>query len=357
MAVKWDCAHSNSVLSLAVSKEKVVSSGAEDGELILWNEGGLPLGKLHLTGGGDVTCMAFSPVCSTRLYVSHGDSLSVMDTRAFKEPVENFRVNKEEINCISVNESDTLLAAADDSGAVKVLDLQSKKVSRTLSRHTNICSSVSFRPHRPQNLLSCGLDMQVIHWSMQKARPLWIINLQQLSHEKGDNLATQGQMLNPPLAHSLSVSACGNIFCCGAEDGNIQIFQAAGNQFEEELCFKSHSQGVSQVKFLDEEAYPNILLSGGNDGRVCLWDIELARQKEPKRPLAKPHQRKSGSSHTKAKHMVSQVTDTAREVIPKLCIEHEEKVNWIIGAELGGTRIVLVADPSNAITLYPLGEL
>ncbi|KAM8953578.1 WD repeat-containing protein 53 [Pelodytes ibericus] len=360
MAEKWADGHSNSVLSLAVNKDNVVASGAESGELILWSEQGLPLGNLHLTGECDVTCVAFSPVCSTRLYVSHGESVSVLDTRAFKEPVETFTVNKEEINCISVNETDSLLAAADDSGALKVLDLQTKKVSRTLQRHTNICSSVAFRPHRPQNLLSCGLDMQVIHWSVQKTRPLWITNLQQLAHddEGAPDQNAQGQMFNPPLAHSLSVSACGNTFCCGAEDGNIRIFQVTGTRFEEELCFKSHSQGVSQVTFLNQETHQNILISGGNDGRVCLWDINPETSKPQKLPPAKPHhQRKSASSHSKSKHSTQQVTDIVQKICPKLCIEHGEKVNWVVGTEFQRSKMILVADLSSEISVYPLGEL
>ncbi|KAG9463182.1 hypothetical protein GDO78_022243 [Eleutherodactylus coqui] len=160
MAVKWDSGHANPVLSLAVSKERVIASGAESGELTIWSEQGTPIGRLHLKGDDDVTGVAFSPVSFCKLYVSHGETVTMLDARALGEPLETFTVNKEEINCISVNDTDSLLATADDSGAVKVLDLQSKKVCRTLQRHTNICSAVAFRPHRPQSLVSCGLDMQ-----------------------------------------------------------------------------------------------------------------------------------------------------------------------------------------------------
>ncbi|XP_053315376.1 WD repeat-containing protein 53 [Spea bombifrons] len=359
MAAKWACGLSNSVLSLAVSKDRIVASGTEGGALTLWSEEGRPIGKLQLNEE-DVTGIAFSPLCSSRCYVSHGETLSVLDTRAFKEPVEDFRVNKEEINCISVNEKDSLLAAADDSGTVKVLDLETKKVSRTLQRHTNICSSVVFRPHRPQNLLTCGLDMQVMHWSVQKARPLWITDLQQLARDEegGENQNAQGQLFNPPLAHSLSVAACGNVFCCGAEDGNIRVFRVTGTQFEEELCFKGHTQGVSQVSFLDQESSESILLSGGNDGRVCLWDIDRESTKQQNQtPTKHRHHRKSGASHSKTRHSAHQATDIVQRLSPKMCIEHGEKINWIIGAELEKSRKVLVADLSCEITVYPLGEL
>ncbi|KAM4770758.1 WD repeat-containing protein 53 isoform 1-T3 [Rhinophrynus dorsalis] len=359
-AVRWGCGQSSSVLSLAVSTDRVVAAGAEAGELILWSEDGLQLGKLQLSGESDVTSVEFSPVCSNRLYVAHGETLSVLDTRAFREPLENFTVNKEEINCISVNESDSLLAAADDSGTVKVLDLEKKSVSRTLQRHTNICSAVCFRPHRPQSLVSCGLDMQVMLWNVQKARPLWITNLQQLAQdeEDADHHQSPGQLFNPPLAHSLSVAACGNVFCCGAEDGKIRIFQVKGTKFEEDLCFKSHAQGVSQVRFLEEGTH-SYLISGGNDGMVCLWDIRNETTQHEKQQHPKPHHRvrKSGSLHSKTKHAVNPVTEGPPIIHPKLRIEHGEKVNWIVGTELQGSRVILVADPSSSISVYQLGEL
>lgn len=166
MTAKWDSGHSTAILCLAISKERIVASGAECGELTIWSDQGHPIGKLHFHDNDDVAGIVFSPTSPTKLYASHGETVSVLDTRVFKEPVESFMINKEEINCISVNELDSLLAAADDSGTVKVMDLQAKKVCRTLQRHTNICSAVAFRPNRPQSLVSCGLDMQVSYGSL-----------------------------------------------------------------------------------------------------------------------------------------------------------------------------------------------
>lgn len=161
MAVKWIGGHSSSVLCLNVNTEGLVASGAERGELALWDGGGTPAGQLQIPEADDVTSVVFSPQCPTRLYTSHGETISLLDVRSLKEPVEHFHVNEEEINCLAVNETDSFLAAADDSGAIKIMDLEKKKAIRSL-RHSNICSSVVFRPQRPQSLVSCGLDMQVI---------------------------------------------------------------------------------------------------------------------------------------------------------------------------------------------------
>lgn len=159
MATKWTAGDSP-VLCLDVSHEGLVASGAENGGFKVWNMQGSAIGHLNLEGD-DVTCISFSHTCESIVYASHGEAISALDIRSLKEPIELFHVNEDEINCISINETDSHLAAADDSGSIKIIDLASKQVTRCLQKHSNICSCVTFRPHWPQSLLSCGLDMQV----------------------------------------------------------------------------------------------------------------------------------------------------------------------------------------------------
>ncbi|XP_024073288.1 WD repeat-containing protein 53 isoform X1 [Terrapene carolina triunguis] len=354
MAVKWTSGHSSSILCLNVNKEGLVASGAERGELTIWNEEGIHLGQIQLPRADDVTCVVFSPTYPSRLYTSHGETISMLDVRSLKGPVECFHLNEEEINCLSVNETDSVLAAADDSGAIKIMNLENKKVSRSLRRHSNICSSVAFRPQRPQCLVSCGLDMKVMLWNLQKARPLWTMTLQE-NEAEGAEQQSAGQFFNPPLAHSLSVAACGNVFGCGGEDGKIRIFRVTGVKFEQELGFKGHTLGVSQVLFLPEEYW---LLSGGNDGKVLLWDVSNEVGKQLKSPVKSIHRRKARTpaSTKRDGEPSAMVTNEHARVLPKLSIEHGEKVNWISYAEIKGFRRVLVADQSSCISVYPLIE-
>lgn len=161
MAVRWEGGHSASVLCLAAGSEGPAASGGERGELALWGRDGVPAGRLRLAPAeDDVAALAFSPRRPHHLYAAHGAAVALLDVRALREPVERLRFNEDEINCLALADGGDLLAAADDSGAVKVVDLESEKVVRSL-RHANICSSVAFRPRRPQSLVSCGLDMQV----------------------------------------------------------------------------------------------------------------------------------------------------------------------------------------------------
>ncbi|XP_069720948.1 WD repeat-containing protein 53 isoform X1 [Phaenicophaeus curvirostris] len=354
MAVKWTDGHSSSILCLNVNTEGLVASGAERGELTLWDGGGTPVGQHQFPEADDVTSLVFSPCHPTRLYASHGEIISLLDVRSLKEPVERFHVNEEEINCLSVNETNSFLAAADDSGTIKVMDLENKKVSRSL-RHSNICSSVVFRPQRPQSLVSCGLDMQVMLWNLQKARPLWSTNLQQREME-ADSPQSAGQFLNPPLAHSLSVASCGNVFACGAQDGKVRIFRVTGAKFERELEFQGHSLGVSQVLFLPGVYW---LLTGGNDGKVLLWDVGSDIGKQLKSPAKSLQRRKAQApASTRKDGKLNKVASNEPvKVLPKLTIQHGEKVNWLSCTEIKGSRRVLVADQSSSVSVYPLPEL
>ncbi|KAM5291927.1 WD repeat-containing protein 53 [Ctenodactylus gundi] len=354
MAVKWTGGHSSPILCLNANKDGLVVSGAEGGDLTAWGEDGTPLGHTRFPGADDVTSVLFSTTCPTKLYASHGETISVLDVRALKGPLDHFRVNEEEINSLSLNETETLLASADDSGAIKILDLENKKVSRTLKRHSNICSSVAFRPQRPQSLVSCGLDMQVILWNLKKARPLWMTHLEEDEAEDRDGPRPPGQLLNPALAHCVSVASCGNIFSCGAEDGRVRVFRVAGTRCEQVLRLQAHTQGVSQVCFLLESC----LLSGGNDGKVRLWDVGTGLESALRRPAkrAREGRARRAPDASPGGHEVAAAAgrEEPNGMLPRLDVSHGEKVNWLLGTKIKGQQCALVADQTSSISVYPL---
>uniref|UniRef100_A0A4W6CRD8 WD repeat domain 53 n=1 Tax=Lates calcarifer TaxID=8187 RepID=A0A4W6CRD8_LATCA len=356
MARQWSEGHSSSILCVgaSVGPEGLLASGSEGGEVTVWSQEGTILGRLTLPGEEDSTSVVFSPAVPGQLYVSHGDT----------GPVEEFQgAGEEEINALALNETGSALAVADDSGAVRVLELPGGKVCRTLRRHTNICSSVAFRPHRPNNLVSAGLDMQVMLWGLQKTRPLWTLNLQDVAEEEDDHQQRPGQLFNPPLAHCVSVASCGNVLACAAEDGRVHVMRiGSGSKLEQQGAVKAHSQGASQAHFVSFLSHPYWLVTGGNDGQVALWDLGTHPVVAPEgkaKTKATAAQRRKGKSKTKRKEQSRDKAKTPSKDKsgPKLSISHGDKVNWLCPAVLKGEQCVVVADQSCSLTVYPLSHL
>ncbi|XP_030634426.1 WD repeat-containing protein 53 [Chanos chanos] len=396
MAQRWSGAHTLPVLCVGAldGPESLLASGAEGGEVTVWNHEGTPLAQLRLSGEEDVTCAVFSPVAPGLLYASHGETISILDPRNLKGPLEELpNIGEDEINSLSINETGTMLAAADDSGAVRVLELQTGKVSRTLRKHTNICSSVAFRPQRPQSLVSAGLDMQVMLWNLQKTRPLWTFSLQESVEQEEGHQQKAGQLFNPPLAHCVSVATCGNVFACAAEDGRVHLMRVgAGSRLDQQGALKAHSQGASQAHFVNHLSHPYWLATGGNDGLVALWDLSedpVVAPEGKSKPRAAAHRRKpkgKGKSKLQAqgnpKDQSQQQkedkkedekkrgdeepeegcsavpgTDECLKTGPRLSFKHEDKVNWVCPALLKGQPSLLIADQSSSLSVYSLAGL
>eukprot|EP00611_Tribonema_gayanum_P005897 TRINITY_DN1512_c0_g1_i2.p3 TRINITY_DN1512_c0_g1~~TRINITY_DN1512_c0_g1_i2.p3 ORF type:complete len:138 (-),score=28.55 TRINITY_DN1512_c0_g1_i2:1337-1750(-) len=106
-----------------------------------------------------VTSVKWHPFDSERLFASAGTQVLELDRRKLDEPCHCHLITEEEINCVDVHEGGQHLAAADDTGAVHIVDLIGSAPPRQLSkRHANICSAAAFRPQSPVHLASAGLD-------------------------------------------------------------------------------------------------------------------------------------------------------------------------------------------------------
>ena len=118
----------------------------------------------------DVSAIKFKTNDNNVIYLACGSNIKCFDIRqSLKIPTNSFSDNQDEINCIDLNQEDSLLAACDDSGDCVVFDLKTNKLMRTLRRrHTNICSSVRFLPGRSDEVVTGGLDSQAIRWDFRR---------------------------------------------------------------------------------------------------------------------------------------------------------------------------------------------
>lgn len=214
-------------------------------------------------------------------------------------------------------------------------------------------------------------------WGLQKTRPLWTLNLQDMTEVEEAHQQSPGQLFNPPLAHCISVSSCGNILGCAAEDGHVHLVRlGSGCKLEQQGAVKAHNQGASQAHFVSFLSHPYWLVTGGNDGQVALWDLckhpvvaseqkaqnKVSRLKRRKNK-AKRNQESQDKTTTAEEDEAAAAAAGGAEVVteeksgPSLSISHGDKVNWLCPAVLEGKPSVVVADQSSSLTVYPLSQL
>ena len=220
----WSGGHTQSVLSLDHSEDGILASGGEDGFVSLWSNDGVAQSKFSVAfaDSRDVSCVCFCSKESKHLFVSCGKKIYLFDTRNVSRPVWEIEHSKDEINQITLNHKSSFLAAADDSGEIQIFELPSAKPFKTLSRrHTDICSCVQFRPQRPWEILSGGMDFNIFNWDFSSGRPQCQHNVQELICAGAEDKVENNYIVNPPYINSIHVAFDSKRFACGLGKKNF----------------------------------------------------------------------------------------------------------------------------------------
>ena len=215
--------HNENVLALHVNSDRVLSSVAEDGHCILWSSDGKIIRDINVnqvvnnsqlpSDECPLNSVTFSPADGNQLYISLGMQVVAYDMRNCSTFVNKFNFNEEEINQICVNSSGQYLAACDDRGEIRVIDIKESRLFKTLRKHhSNICASVQFRHKKCWQILSAGLDSNIINWDFSSGKPEQIFNVNDFVSKETEGNQT---FINPPFVHSLSVGKDGKHFATG----------------------------------------------------------------------------------------------------------------------------------------------
>ena len=335
--IKFTGGHTDSALCVDCKADGTrIVSGGEDGEVCLWDRNGTLLHKLH-PQPDDCTSVWVSKMSDNLFYIACGTEVKSFDDRNLQQSVENFEFNEEEINQIVLDEKEHHLAACDDSGEVKIISLQEKRLYKTLRRkHTNICSTACFRYKKPWEILTGGMDCNLIHWDFSRPKCMNQFNMQELQDAPSDLGA---YMVNPPFVHHLSMSPDGKYLACALENGFVSVFDTTKKNISESLTLHGHTQGVSQVVFISEKK----LVSSGNDCVIVEWDLDQIE--------AAPPPMEATNGHTSVLHSRNaQISENCRVQE----IQHHEKINWLKYFRNGDNGFVIVADQSAELTMMPL---
>ncbi|CAL9702234.1 unnamed protein product [Knipowitschia caucasica] len=188
-------------------------------------------GRLLATGGED---------CRVNIWaVSKANC--IMSLTGSKSPVE----------CLQLNTTEEKVVAGSKSGSIKIWDLESAKLSRTLMGHKANITSLGCHPLSDNFLASSSIDTNIKLWDVRK---------------KGYIFRYQG---HSDAVRSLAFSPDGRWLASASDDCVVKLWDLGLGKVITE--FKSHTGAVNIVQFHPSEY---LLASGSADRTVKLWDLE-----------------------------------------------------------------------------------
>lgn len=182
-------------------------------------------------------------------------------TQAYSD--DSMLADELEFNSLSLNDAETSLAVASDSGQVLVLKRKTLDEARRIDAHDNLCTAVAFVPGAGNELLSCGTDCV---WRRQRCN-----NGKLLERFSAEDLppvhSNPAQLINPAYAHALACSRDGRTYAVALGDGRLVV---QGDRGERAIAL-AHAAAATSVDLTADQDAQQLLLSGGSDRRIRLF--------------------------------------------------------------------------------------
>jgi len=265
--------------------------------------------------------------------------------RKYNEIERTYHSNESEINQIKLSDNNKYLAACDDSGNIQIYDINNNNVFNTLSNgHTNICSTISFRPTREWEIFSGGFDCNIIQWQIQNGEQINIYNNQR---EEESN-----KIINPPFVHHIDISVDGKYLVAALGDGTVVVYSV----LKKCVIFKlnHHNASVSQVLF-PTFAPSTHILSSGNDRKINLYKVTYPTEIKKPQSSKKRNKNKKGKKNNPTQDQLNIEQPQNPNSLPNenlISILHPHKVNWMVTNDYDYK--FYIADESNIISYFTI---
>ncbi|XP_043285326.1 katanin p80 WD40 repeat-containing subunit B1 isoform X2 [Venturia canescens] len=213
----------------------------------------------------NVNCLALGHK-SGRVLVTGGDDKKVNLWAVGKQNcIMSLSGHTTPVECVRFGQSEDLVCAGSQMGALKIWDLEHAKLTRTLTGHKAGIRCMDFHPYGPF-LTSGGLDTSIKLWDNRKKGCIFTYK----GHDQAVN--------------SLKFSPDGHWIASAGEEGMVKLWDLkTGRQLSE---FSKHRGPATTVEFHPHEF---LLATGSADRTVHFWDLEsfqLVSSTEPNQSTA-----------------------------------------------------------------------
>jgi len=242
--------HSRDVNAVAVSSDgKLIASGSDDNQIIVWDATGASLAKRE-SDQGPVKAVAFSPDGKLVAAGSSYGDVTLWDRESGKDRYSS-RGHGGRVTRVAFLPGGKLFATTSVDQSVKLWDTASGTEKATLKGHKYEVTGLAVTSDK---IFTCDGGGNVTAWSVAKGKEL-------ATYELGKGSA----------AHAVAVTADGKTLAVGLADGTVILADAASGK---ELRRGKLADSVNALAFA-----PNgkLLAAGTQDEKLFLFDPATAQ--------------------------------------------------------------------------------
>jgi WD40 repeat protein len=230
---------------VAVSADGSTFAEVSQGKLLFWNSDSETKMDVPLPGPNTISALALSADGQT-LAVSSGNELTLLSPDG--AVVKKLAGQQGPVGRLVFSRDGRKLAGADEGGAIRIWNITTGGIEKTLAVQTEITALV-FAPDG-QKLAAAASDRTVGLWDLQSGLP-------QGRFQKHDDIV-----------NALAFSPNGQLLASGGDDRTIVIWEVAAGKSKR--TFKGHDQTVTSLAFSPDG---KLLASGSGNASVVLWEV------------------------------------------------------------------------------------
>lgn len=151
--------------------------------------------------------------------------------------------------CCAADPSGKWLLVGTSAGQIHVLDVVGGAEVRNLTAHQNGVYHLAFFDHG-EKFISCGADGLLTIWAVAEWKPLRVLPLGTQKLRKAIFFSDEKYL------------------AIASQEGKIHVLET--ELFNEIITIEAHVDGVNSLCFHDQK---NVLISGGKDGFIRVWNM------------------------------------------------------------------------------------